>query len=189
MSDDNKVDHRFDDGGRIYLRLLTEADVNETYLEWFRDAAVTEFLDAHNLTHEDVVSYMIDGAASKVHYMYGIFEKETNDHIGNIKIGPIQWNHRVSDLICVIGRREYWGKGLAKEAIRLGNRIAWEVFDMRKVSGGIASENIGSIKAYTGAGWVIEATMKGHHLINNEAQDRVVVSCFNPKYFQPLCGS
>lgn len=54
---------------------------------------------------------------------------------------------------------------------------------MRKVSGGIASGNVGSIKAYTGADWVIEAIMKGHHLINEEPQDRIVVSCFNPKFF------
>lgn len=189
MTDVNKDSHRFSDGGRIYLRLLTEADVNETYLEWFRDSVVTEFLDAKNLTYTEVVNYMVDGAKAEIHFMYGIFDIETDDHIGNIKIGPVQWNHKVSDLICVIGRREYWGKGLAKEAIRLGNRIAWEVYDMRKVSGGIASANVGSIKAYTGADWVIEATMKGHHLINNEPQDRVVVSCFNPKYFPDLYGS
>ena len=87
----------------------------------------------------------------------------------------------------MIGVKEFWGKGLAKEAILLGNRIAFGVHGMRKVSGGIASGNVGSIKAYTGADWVIEATMKGHHIINGEAQDRVVVSCFNPAYFPKQC--
>lgn len=173
----------FHDEGRIYLRQLTPEDVTDSYLSWFSDAVVTEFLTARSLSREDVVDYMVQGAADKLHYMYGIFDRENDVHIGNVKVGPINWNNRVSDLVCVIGNRDYWGKGIAKEAIRLGNRIAFDVYDMRKVSGGIASENIGSIKAYTGADWVIEATMKGHHLVNGEAQDRVVVSCFNPKYF------
>lgn len=173
----------YEEGGRIFLRRLTAEDVSQDYLDWFADETVTEFLDSRRLTRESVVDYIENGAATKTHYMYGIFDKDSRRHIGNIKVGPIQWNHLVADLVCVIGAREFWGKGLAKEAIRLGNRVAFDVHGMRKVSGGIASGNIGSIKAYTGAGWVIEATMKGHHLINGEPQDRVVVSCFNPKFF------
>ncbi|MDA0629893.1 MAG: GNAT family protein [Proteobacteria bacterium] len=181
MSDDIGV--IYEDGGRIYLRRLTEQDVSQDYLDWFQDEAVTEFLDSRSLTHASVVDYIKTGADSRTHYVYGIFDKDTKRHIGNLKIGPIQWQQLISDLVCVIGARDFWGKGLAKESIRLGNRIAFDIYGMRKVSGGIASGNVGSIKAYTGADWVIEAIMKGHHLINGEPQDRVVVSCFNPKFF------
>lgn len=173
----------YDDGGRVFLRRLTADDVSQDYLDWFADETVTEFLDSRRLTLESVIDYITRGAATKQHYMYGIFDRESRRHIGNVKVGPIQWNHLVSDLVCVIGAREFWGKGLAKEAIRLGNRVAFDVHGMRKVSGGIASGNVGSIRAYTGADWVIEATLKGHHLINGEPQDRVVVSCFNSKFF------
>ncbi|WP_217621151.1 GNAT family N-acetyltransferase [Pseudosulfitobacter pseudonitzschiae] len=157
--------------------------MTDIYIEWFRDSVVTEFLNSRNLNQADVTSYIVEGAEKKIHYMYGIFDDETDRHIGNIKVGPIQWDNLVSDLVCVIGDRNYWGKGLAKEAIRLGNRVAFDVHGMRKVSGGIASGNIGSIKAYTGADWVIEATMSGHHLIDGKPQDRIVVSCFNPEFF------
>jgi len=172
-----------DDGGRITIRRLTADDVNDAYLSWFRDTIVTEFLDSRNLTKEDCANYIVDGSTSRTHFMYGIFDKETGNHIGNMKVGPIQWQHLVADLVCIIGRREYWGKGFAKEAIRLGNRAAFEIHGMRKVSGAIASGNIGSIKAYTGADWLIEATMKGHCVVNGEVQDRYMISCFNPKYF------
>jgi len=173
----------YGDGGRIYLRRLTEKDVSQEYLDWFQDEAVTEYLDSRRLSRESVVDYIKTGASQRLHFMYGIFDGSTGCHIGNIKIGPIQWSHLVSDLVCVIGAREFWGKGLAKEAIRLGNRVAFDVYGMRKVSGGIASGNVGSIKAYTGADWVIEAVLKDHHLIDGAPQDRVVVSCFNPKFF------
>ena len=183
MENVNNVGQRYDDYGRVYLRRLTPEDVTDIYIEWFRDSIVTEFLNSRDLTQDDVTRYIVEGAEKKIHYMYGIFDDETDLHIGNIKVGPIQWDNLVSDLVCVIGDRNYWGKGLAKEAIRLGNRVAFDVHGMRKVSGGIASGNIGSIKAYTGADWVIEATMNGHHLIDGKPQDRIVVSCFNPAFF------
>jgi len=183
MTSEDDLAKKYDDGGRVFLRRLTPDDVTDEYIEWFRDGVVTEFLDSRDLSKEDVISYMVDGANLRLHFMYGIFDKESCTHIGNVKVGPIDWNHLVSDLVCVIGDKKFWGKGLAKEAILLGNRVAFNVHGMRKVSGGIASGNVGSIKAYTGADWVVEATMKGHHLIDGEPQDRVVVSCFNPAFF------
>lgn len=173
----------FDDGGRVMLRELHEADVDETYLSWFQDATVTEFLDAKKISREDAINYMRHGRETRSYFMYALIAKDSNAHIGNVKIGPIQWAHLISDLVTVIGCREYWGKGLATEAIRLGNRVAFETYGIRKLSGGIADGNVGSVKAYTGAGWVIEGRLKGHHLINGEPRDRIIVSCFNPKFF------
>lgn len=41
----NDIGTIYNDGGRVYLRRLTADDVNQDYLDWFEDAAVTEFLD------------------------------------------------------------------------------------------------------------------------------------------------
>jgi [ribosomal protein S5]-alanine N-acetyltransferase len=180
ISQDERV---FDDGGRIMLRPLREEDVDDTYLSWFQDTTVTEFLDAKRITRDDAVQYMRHGRETRLHFMYAVVAKDTGHHIGNVKIGPIQWSHLISDLVTVIGRREYWGKGYATEAIKLGNKIAFEVYGIRKLSGGIADGNVGSVKAYTSADWVIEGRLEGHHLINGEARDRIIVSCFNPKFF------
>jgi len=186
MADQTTESQKFDDGGRVYLRRLIAGDVTDSYLDWFRDHVVTEFLDSRNLTREDCINYISEGAESRTHFLYGIFDMATGDHIGNLKVGPIQWQHLVSEIICVLGRRDYWGKGLAKEAIRLGSRVAFEVHGMRKVCGGIASGNVGSIKAYTGAGWVIEATLKADLLVNGEVQDRILAAGFNPNFFPEL---
>jgi RimJ/RimL family protein N-acetyltransferase len=115
--------------------------------------------------------------------MFAIIFRENNKHIGNLKIGPIRWRHKVSDLVTVIGDRQYWGKGLATEAIRLGTRIAFDIYDMRKLSAGIYSDNFASIKCYQKAGWIVEAVLQGDFNLNGKILDRVCVSCFNPKHF------
>lgn len=167
---------------RVYLRELNENDVNKEYLSWFADNQVTEFLSARNLTKQDVVDYMQHGKETQLYFMHAICDVETNKHIGNLKIGPIDREHMTSDLVTLIGDVNFWGKGLATEAIELGNTLAFEKYNIRKLSGGICSDNIGSIKCYTRAGWIIEGTLKEHYVINNTLLDRVCVSCFNPKY-------
>lgn len=171
------------DGGRVYLRKLVPDDIGETYLSWFRDPVVTEYLDARNLTREDVVSYLSDGHASGLHAMYGIFTAENDRHIGNVKVGPIAWKHGTGGLVTFIGEREFWGKGIAREAIRIGTRLAFDLHGLRKLHDGVADGNIGSLKAYQAAGWVVEGRMRGQHIVNGSVRDRIVISAFNPQYF------
>ena len=43
--------------------------------------------------------------------------------------------------------------------------------------------NIPSIKGYTRAGWIIEGRLKSQFLVNGKSEDRILVGCYNPKYF------
>jgi len=168
---------------RLLLKELEEEHIDERYLSWFQDDKVTEFLEARSLSRQSVIDYIRYGKESNTYYMYAIISKDRSKHIGNLKIGPIEWKNRISDLVTVIGDREHWGKGFATEAIKLGNRIAFKIHDLRKLSGGMYSDNIASIKCYLKAGWIIEAVLQGHYILNGIILDRVCVSCFNPEYF------
>jgi ribosomal-protein-alanine N-acetyltransferase len=169
---------------RVYLRPLTEDDINNNYLEGFANDDVTSFLevDGKNLTKEMVISYINAGHESKKYFMYAVCLKENNKQVGNLKVGPIDYKHMLSDLVTVIWDREQWGKGLATDAIKQGNKIAFELHNIRKLTGGIYESNIGSIKAYTRAGWIVEGRLFNHYIVNGKYEDRVLVSCFNPYY-------
>ena len=45
------------------------------------------------------------------------------------------------------------------------------------------ASNVASIKAYCRAGWLIEGRLKGFYQVEGRNEDRVLVGCFNPKYF------
>jgi [ribosomal protein S5]-alanine N-acetyltransferase len=172
--------------GSIFLRPLVEDDITDRYLSWFQDDVATLYLEARNLSKSDVLEYLHWGLKTRQRYLYAICVAETGLHIGNLKIGDINWNISLSDLVTVIGDTNYWGKGLATTAISLGSKLAFDHYDIHKLSGGIYSDNVGSIKAYTRAGWVIEAVLHRHMHTPAGDNDRVVVSCFNPRYFKAL---
>ena len=171
-------------GERIWLRPLNESDITDRYLAWFRSSEITEFLEARQITMQSALDYLRNGPISGEYFMFAICDNKDDLHIGNLKIGPLQKRHGTSDLVTIIGDAAYWGKGLATEAIVLGNKIAFQYLEIRKLSGGIYSENVASIKCYTKAGWVIEGRLLAHLVADNRIQDKVLVSCFNPAFFE-----
>jgi [ribosomal protein S5]-alanine N-acetyltransferase len=163
------------------LRPLEESDITARYLAWFADPDVTRFLEVRNLTASDSKTYLNAGRASRSYFLYAICLSESGRHIGNLKIGPIDWRHRIADLVTVIGDKACWGRGLASEAIALGSRVAFEFYGLRKLHGAILAGNTGSIKAYLRGGWDIEGRLRAHRLVEGSAMDLVLVSCLAPE--------
>jgi RimJ/RimL family protein N-acetyltransferase len=172
-------------GERIYLRKLRVSDVDDRYLSWFQDQDLIKYYSGSKraFDREAVLEELRKGEESGSHFMYGIFMKDIQLCIGNIKVGSIFREHKISDLPVLIGDRRFRGKGLATEAIQLGSRLAFDRYDIRKLSGGMYEDNIASLKAYMKAGWVTEGRLKGHYWVDGRPMDRVLVSCFSEKYF------
>ncbi len=170
----------------IYLRPLMQDDFTDEYIAWFQDEEFTRYLDAKNITREDAIKHLEDGKVGNKWFMYAICETDTDRHIGNVKIGPISWRDRVSDLVTVIGARDAWGKGYGRETVRLAIHKAFKEHNLRKLSASIDSRNLGSIKAYTAGGFAVEATLSEQYMHIEEGKtvlsDKVFVACFNPDF-------
>ncbi len=174
-----------DPHGRVFLRPLTESDITDSYVAWFRDPEVTRFLDARDISRNDAIEHLRRGQIGKAWLLYAIC-KADGRHVGNLKIGPILWRHMTSDMITVIGDRSVWGQGCAREAIRLGIDIAFSELNIRKLSASIDSLNAGSIEAYIAAGFHIETRLKDQFVDRAAApmqlSDKIYVACFNSDF-------
>lgn len=169
----------------LLLRPLRLSDFDEAFLSWFQDEELMRFYTNSRQQHtrESLWQHIEQGAAMGNSFTFAIVDSASGQCIGTIKLGPINCDHRIADLVVLLGDRRFHGRGLAIEAIRLGNAIAFEQFDIRKLFGGMFETNQSSFKAYTRAGWVEEGRLKGHYLVDGQAIDRILVACFNPKYF------
>lgn len=170
-------------GQRITLRPLEVSDLTPGYLAWFRDEEFTRFLEASNISRSDAEAHLTEGLQSNLWAMLAIVVSDSNRHIGNVKVGPINWKHGVSGMPTVIGDRQSWGQGLATEAIRLAGDAAFSLLGLRKLSDGVVEGNDGSVRAYCNAGWEVEGRLRGHVLVNGVPKDRILISRFNPNYF------
>lgn len=169
----------------ITLRPLEENDIDQEYVSWYEntDGHLDYFTGSGRVfTKATIIKDFKDGLKTK-RWFYFLIINEFNQKIGNVKIGPIDLNNKTSDLVCLIGNRNFTGKGIAKLAIRAANQFAFEKLDIRRLQSGMYESNVRSIKAYTSSDWFIEAVMKGYYLANGRPEDRVCVACLNPKYF------
>lgn len=164
-------------GEKIYLKLLNVDDVTQNYINWLNDSEINEFLECRwkNHTFEEVKDYVKNISDSSSDYMFGIFNKDTNEHIGNIKIGDINQIHRYANIGLVIGNKKSWGKGYGAEAITLITRYAKNELNLNKLIAGIYENNIGSYKAFLKAGYNNAARYKKQRFYKGSYIDEIVV--------------
>ena len=170
----------------IFIRPLIAADITPRYLSWFDDAQVTRFLEAKHLKAEDALEFLEWGLKNGLRHMFAVCDAKTGLHIGNVKLGDFNLKSGTSDLVTVIGDRDYWGRGIATLAIRIVTNLAFEKYGIRKLSAGIYSDNIGSIKAYSRAGWIVEAVLYDQLSTENGLNNHVLIACFNPRLYNEL---
>ncbi len=169
------------EGKNIYLRRMTEEDVSEDYVRWMNDPEINQFLESrfYKQTVESTKSY-IRSVSNDANYQFGIFIKGTNQHVGNIKIGNINHFHGFADIGFLIGEKNYWGKGVATEAIGLASDFAFNTLKLHKLWGGAYSPNLGSVKAFLKNGYQQEGIKKSQYLCHGIYVDDILFGKINP---------
>jgi len=170
-------------GERIYLREVRPSDVNDVYYCWMNDPEVTQYLEARFKpnSEETLKNYVqsLDGHRDNI--FLAIVLKKSKNHIGNIKLGPIDWNHRCGDIGIIIGEKEQWGKGYASEAISLMTSYAFRTLNLHKVTAGAYEGNQGSVRAFEKAGFEVEGVRKSHFFYQGQYVDEVLLGMVNPE--------
>lgn len=147
---------------RLLLRALRADDLNTTYLDWLNDPEVNRYLETRFLPQslESLHSYWQAHRDDSASPWFAICLTSDGRHIGNIKLGPIDWLHRRADISLFIGDRSCWGQGLASEAIGRLRDWAFQELDLQKLRAGVYTGNHGSRRAFEKCGFAIEGTLR-----------------------------
>lgn len=171
-------------GKRIYLREVRETDVNDDYYLWLNDPDVNKYLETRYIVQsKEMIKQYVQKKRSKLDEpFFAICLIDNDRHIGNIKLGPINWIHRKADVSLFIGAKDSWGKGYASEAISLISDYAFNVLGLNKLKAGAYAENAGSIKAFEKCGFIIEGVFKNDVFCNGGLMDSVILGLIAHKY-------
>ena len=179
-----KIDRPFLYGKKVYLRPLDLDDVNQKYLSWMNDEEIIDQLDTVFPTALFQLENYVESVLKNPKYsFFAIVERETNAHIGNVKLGPIHWINRTSNYGLFIGEKDKWGKGYASEAFALLLKFAFEKINLNKIWDMAAATNIASIKSNQKAGFKIEGTLKEQAFKKGKYEDAVILSITAKEYF------
>ena len=109
-------------------------------------------------------------------YIFGIINKETKEHIGNIKIGDINFFHKSAEIGYFIGEKENWGKGFSMEAIKLISNYCFKKLKLKFVKAIVYENNIGSIKALKNNGYSIDGNFLNKIVYKNKRGNELSLS-------------
>lgn len=167
----------FLEGKRIYFREVRESDVNDEYYAWLNDPEVNSYLETRYVVQskDDIIQYIKKKHSKTNEPFFAICLLDNDRHIGNIKLGPINWIHRKGDISLFIGAKDLWGKGYASEAISLITKYAFKVLGLNKLKAGAYSVNLASIRAFEKCGFVKEGLLKDEVLFNGKQMDAVIL--------------
>ena len=162
-------------GRNVYLKKLTLEHASEKYVSWLNDKEVTEFLEVRHSVHDlkTVKEFITESDSDISRYMFGVFLKSTDEHIGNGSVLMINPIHQTFDIGYLIGNKNFWGTGAGFETCILLLSFGFDFLGLRKCFSGVYSNHIMSRFILRKIGFVHEATLKEHLIFNGKPVDEI----------------
>lgn len=181
--EDNLESH-FVEGDLIRMRELRLSDVNETYYRWMNDSSATRYLESRFFpqSKEDILEYVRVLHGKRDSVIFALILKEDGRHIGNIKLGNINWVHRHADVGMLIGEKDCWSRGVGREAMRLITDYAFGVLNLNHLTGGIYATNSGSLRMTLKSGWREEGRRREMYFSDGAYVDSILVGVLRSEW-------
>jgi len=160
---------------RIKLNILTTKDVTTKYVSWLNNYEITKYTEQskNRQTNSSVKEFVLKKYKSKYNFLFGIYVND--NHVGNIKLGTIKWDHHVSDISFFIGDTNYWGKGIATAAVKKVVNFGFTKLKLNKVNAGYYQNNLSSAKVFKKSGFSIEGVRKNNIIYEGRKINSVLV--------------
>jgi ribosomal-protein-alanine N-acetyltransferase len=166
---------------RLILEPISIKFCTKEYVKWLNDKEVYQYLDSGgNFTLEELSDYLTNYSEYPVLF-WAIIVKETNSHIGNIKIDPINQRNQIGEYGILMGDRNYWGKGYSKEASKSVISYCFESLNLRKITLGVIKDNVAAVKLYKSLGFEEEGIYRMHGIYAGKYCDAIRMALFNMK--------
>lgn len=146
----------------------------DLYYKWINDEKVRIF--SRNVVphiREEIKKWFENPSheGPQEHIGFELWHKADKKVIGNGGLSQIDYIVRKANLWMIIGEKDYWGKGLASEAVKLVLEYAFKEVNLHKIYAGIFEPNIASWKCAEKVGFKLEGRLKNVVYVNGKYHD------------------
>ena len=159
------------DGLRLRLSRFTQEHVNASYIGWLNDPKVMKYSNQRFIRHtpETCVRYLQSFTDTNNRF-YAIEELVTGQMLGTLTVYA-NLHHQTADIGILIGATQHWGQGFGQEAFELAMRALASTGQIRKITAGTMSRNVGMVKIMQRSGMHLEALRKAQELLDGQPVD------------------
>ena len=163
---------------RLYLEKLSLKHCQNYYLNWLHDQGVNQFLETGHIPNDLKQLEEFINSINPDEIFLAIHTKSENKHIGNIRLHSLNPKHGLAEYGIMIGDKESWGNGYAKEATTSLLDHCFQKLNIRKITLGVVEENIGALKMYEKLGFLQEGLLANHCFYNGAYKNIVRMALF-----------
>lgn len=147
---------------RFTLRTLRAGNASPRYVRWLDEQSSLGFIatakEKNNIEH--IRQYILERNARDDVLFLGIFTKNDNNHIGNIKFEPIDYSCSYAVVGVMIGESDWQGRAVLSEVIAASTQWLKDHFGINEIVLGVNLNNQYAKKAYEKSGFNVEKTDK-----------------------------
>jgi aryl-alcohol dehydrogenase-like predicted oxidoreductase/RimJ/RimL family protein N-acetyltransferase len=138
---------------RLHLEPISLKFLTKKYLDWLNDKEVNKYLESGgNYEFDSLKTYILNHQNNKTLF-WAISIKSSKQHIGNIKIDPVDINNKSAELGIMIGDKNEWGKGYAFEAINAVEDYCLHSLKINTITLGLKRSNKNAFNLYRKLGY------------------------------------
>ena len=172
-------------GDRICLGPL-ERELVPVYRRWINDPRVNCYLNQWGslLRLEDEEDwYDRLGSSDRV---LTVYLRDGMVPIGNGGFHGVNFQNRTAEMGLVLGEREYWGRGLGSEAVRLLLDYGFLGLGLEVVRLRAAEFNERAIRCYRSAGFRPAGRLRRHHRVGGRTYDLLLMDLLAEEFESPV---
>lgn len=183
--------HPFLVGTHLYLRGIMPSDLDGPYFQWFNEQGVCQhnshgrFPNTPSLM-DAYYQQVATGSANDL--VLAIVLNDRNLHVGNISLLGIDWVSRQAEFAILLGDRNYWGKGVSKEAAGLLARHAFSSLNLRRLWCGTSAANLPMLALARALGMREEGRQRQAFYKNGVYHDIVLLGALREEFFASQLG-
>lgn len=164
---------------RVTLQPIREEDITHEFVQYLNDPEVVKYSNQRfkNHTLESSLQYMHSFSGTENLYL-GIKNNKSQNLIGSIT-AYIEPNHGAADMGLMIGEPAIWGQGFGLEAWSSLMQYLFNTENIRKITGGTLSKNLGMIKIMEKSGMHHEATKYQQEILDHAPVDMLYFAKFS----------
>lgn len=161
---------------RLIYKRVNKEHISTDYVDWINDPDVNMFLETRGGYTLELLKTYIENQYEKEAYFWAIHLKSSKKHIGNIKIDPINIETKSGEYGILIGDKESWGKGYAKEATITILNFCFSELKLLKVTLGVIENNVSAVELYKKIGFKIDKIIIGTKEYNHQISNSLRMS-------------
>ena len=144
----------------LQLKLIRKCVVSKIWLNWLNDKEVTKYSENRLRKHSKISQkeFLKEKLKNKRSLIFKIFFKK--EHIGIVELSNVNHFHKHCEVTYMIGRKEYWNRGIGTRLISKISNFAFNKLSMKKIYAGTYENNFGSMKILKNNGYKVEGRIK-----------------------------